>query len=154
LELTLEYFFKKNINIIAEKRKFFNYLILITKKGSKKIDNTNIINKHPKSYINFKMINSSLSPVINNVKMISKFYHDLFLHKEIGERFNIIKENKGEKDIEKRYKEKIDIINIKVNKLTKENNMLKDIRQKNIVNEKNIEKYLKKIKKRMILLVL
>ena len=148
LELTLEYFFKKNINIIAEKRKFFNYLILITKKGSKKIDNTNIINKHPKSYINFKMLNSSLSPVINNVKMISKFYHDLFLHKEIGERFNIIKENKGEKDIEKRYKEKIDIINIKVNKLTKENNMLKDIRQKNIVNEKKYREISKENKKK------
>ena len=53
------------------------------------------------------MINSPFSPVIRNGKIVSKFYHDLFLHKEIGERFNIITENNKEKDIEKRLKEKI-----------------------------------------------
>ena len=60
----------------------------------------------------------------------------MFLHKEIGERFNIITENNKEKDIEKRLKEKIDIISIKVNKLTKENTILKDMNQKNVFNER------------------
>ena len=127
------------------------YLILITKKGSKKIDNTNIINKHPKSYINFKVLNSSLSPVINNVKMISKFYHDLFLHKEIGERFNIIKENKGEKDIEKRYKEKIDIINIKrIILLKKEEERKKEEEKRRI----NIHQMMKTKKNMMEILII
>ena len=152
LELILNYFFLRNINIRAEKQKFFKYLITVTK--TKNLNNknrtkkANIINKKHKSFNNFKMINSPFSPVIKNGKIVSKFYHNVYLHKEIGERFNIIKKNNREEDIEKRYKEKIDVINIKVNKLTKENNILKDMNQKNVINERRYREISKDNKKK------
>jgi hypothetical protein len=55
---------------------------------------------------------------------------NLFLHIEIGERFNIIKENR-QKEIEQKYKEEIDNINNKMDKLIEENKTLKDINEKN-----------------------
>ena len=152
IELFLNYSFSKHINIISEKRKFFKYLKSLKKSRNTKYENgkynSNKISQKPKSYKNFKMINSPFSPVIRNGKIVSKFYHDLFLHKEIGERFNIITENNKEKDIEKRLKEKIDIISIKVNKLTKENNILKDMNQKNVVNERKYREISKENKKK------
>ena len=152
LELILNYFFIRNINIRVEKKKFLKYLITLTKtknfNSKNRTKNTNIINKKHKSFNNFKMINSPFSPVIKNGKIVSKFYHNVYLHKEIGERFNIIKKNNREEDIEKRYKEKIDVINIKVNKLTKENNILKDMNQKNVINERRYREISKDNKKK------
>ena len=147
LELILNYFFQKHINIIKEKQNFFNYLMSLKKT---KIVNRkkNRINQKPKSYKNFKTVNSPFSPVIKNGKIISKFYHDLFLHKEIGERFNIIKHDTKEKEIEQLYKEKMDVINIKVNKLSKENNILKDMNQKNIIMEKKFREISKENQKK------
>ena len=152
LELILNYYFKKKINIIKEKYKFFNYLISLTKVKNRKSKNKNIpknkINHKPQTFYNFKKANSTFSPCVNNGKIISKFYNDLFLHKEIGERFNIIKENNNEKDIEQNYKEKINVINIKVNKLTKENNKLKEMNQKNVIMERRFRDVSKENKKK------
>ena len=141
LKLILDYFFKKRINIINEKRKFFNYLTSLRRGKNVPFKNRrrpkNItVTKNPKIFKVSKFQNSTFSPVIEKGKVISKFYQDLYLHKEIGERFNIIGENHRDKDTEKRYKEKIDFINIKVNKLTKENNKLRDLNQKNIIMER------------------
>ena len=152
LELILNYYFKKKINIIKEKYKFFNYLISLRKKkntiSTNRSRTKNKINSSSQSFTSYNISNSTFSPVINNGKIISKFYNNLFLHKEIGERFNIIKENNDEKDIEKDYKEKIDVINIKVNKLTRENNKLKDINQKNIIMERKFRDISKENKKK------
>ena len=151
LELILNYFFKKSINIYEEKQKFFNYLISLkrAKTLSKRNRNMNKINQKPKSFKDFKMLNAPFSPVnINNKIKSKKYYQDLFLHKEIGERFNIIKENNKENDIEKIYKDKLDGINIKLNKLIKENNILKDINQKNIIKENKYREMSKDNKKK------
>ena len=139
LELILNYFFQKSINIIEEKRRFFKYLLSIKKIrqfSNKNSMNKNKISQKPKSYKNFKIINSHFSPSNYSKKPnIKNYYQDLFLHKEIIERFNIIRENNREKDIEKRYKDKLELINLKLNKLIKENNILKDINQKNIIKD-------------------
>ena len=152
LELILNYYFKKKINLIKEKYKFFNYLISLTKTKNNiskyKNPNNNKLIPKTKTLNKLKNTNSTFSPTVNNGKKTSKYYNDLFLHKEIGERFNIIKENKVEKDIEKNYKEKINVINIKVNKLTKENNKLKDMNQKNIIMEKKFRDISKENKKK------
>ena len=152
LELLFNYSFSKHINIIFEKQKFLKYLKRLQKSRNTKYENgkpkTNKMSEKPKSYKNFKMINSPFSPVIKNGKIVSKFYHDLFLHKEIGDRFHIITENNKGKDIEKSLKEKINIISIKVNKLTKENNILKDMNQKNVVNERKYREVSKENKKK------
>ena len=146
LELILDYFFKKSINVIEEKQRFFNYLISLKKQKNK---NKNKINKKPKSYKNFKIISSHFSPCNNANKIkTNKYYKDLFLHKEIGERFNIIKENNKEKDMEKNYKDKLDMINMKLNKLIKENNMLKDINEQNIFKESKYREMSKDNKKK------
>ena len=141
LELILSYFFQKNINIMEEKQRFFKYLLSIKKinqYANKKNTNKNKISQKPKSYKNFKIINSHFSPsgYNNNKANIKKYYQDLFLHKEIIERFNILRENNRENDIEKRYKDKLELINLKLNKLMKENNILKDINQKNIIKDR------------------
>ena len=152
LELFFNYYFSKYTNIIYEKQRFLKYLKRLQKTRNINFENgkakVNKISQKPNSYKNFKMINSPFSPVIRNGKIVSKFYHDLFLHKEIGERFNIITENNKEKDIEKRLKEKIDIISIKVNKLTKENTILKDMNQKNVFNERKYREISKDNKKK------
>ena len=116
LELILNYFFQKSLNIIEEKRRFFKYLLSIKKIRQFSNKNNNInknkISQKPKSYKNFKIINSHFSPSNYSKKPnIKNYYQDLFLHKEIIERFNIIRENNKEKDIEKRYKDKLELIN-------------------------------------------
>ena len=151
LELILDYFFKKNINLIEKKQKFFIYLKSLRKVKSTntKNKNKNNINQKPKSYKNFKTFNTPFSPSnINNRIKTHKHYHEILLHKEIGERFNIINGNNNEKDIEKRYKDKLDGINIKLNKLMKENNILKDINQKNIIKDSKYREMSKENKKK------
>ena len=152
LELIINYFFKKSINIIEEKQKFFNYLMSLrmSKKYNKNRNNKNRnkISQKPKSYKNFKMFNAPFSPATKSGLGNNKIYQDLFLHKEIGERFNIIKQNNKEKEMELRYKEKLDGINLKMNKLMKENNILKDINQKNIIKESKFREMSKDNKKK------
>ena len=151
LELIINYFFKKSINIIEEKQKFFNYLISLRKSkrfNKNRNKNKNKISQKPKSYKNFKMFNAPFSPTTKSGLGINKFYQDLFLHKEIGERFNIIKQNNKEKELELKYKEKLDGINLKMNKLVKENNILKDINQKNIIKESKFREMSKDNKKK------
>ena len=62
---------------------------------------------------------------------------DLYLHKEIGERFNILKQNNSnrEKELEMKHKQQMDDVNNKMIKLLKENNLLKNLNQKNKINE-------------------
>ena len=151
LELILNYFFKKSINIIEEKQKFFKYLLSLrrVKTLANKNRNKNKMNQKPKTNKNNYLIKSHYSS--NNFKYntkTKKYYQDLFLHKEIGERFNIIKENNKENDIEKMYKDKLDGINIKLNKLMKENNILKEINQKNIIKESKYREMSKDNKKK------
>ena len=149
LELILDYFFKKSINLIEEKQKFFIYLKSLRKVRAVTTKNKNKINTKPKSYKNFKMFGTQFSPNnINNRIKTHKNYHEILLHKEIGERFNIVNQNNNEKDIEKRYKDKLDGINIKLNKLMKENNILKDINQKNIIKESKYREMSKDNKKK------
>ena len=78
----------------------------------------------------------------------NKYYQDFFLHKETRERFNIITSNNKEKDIEKKYKDKLEGINLKLNKLINENNVLKDINQKNIIKESKYREMSKDNKKK------
>ena len=119
----------KNLNIKEEKKKFFNYLKLL----KEQIFYRNKSNINVKSCKTFKLANLPSSP-ISEKERHTKQFHDLFLHKEIGERFNIIKENKN-KEIEKKYKEELDGVNNKMNKLIEENNKLKDINNKNKYQE-------------------
>ena len=93
------------------------------------------------------MFNPPFSPPTKCRNGINKFYQDMFLHKEIGERFNIIKQNNQEKEMELKYKEKLDLINLKMNKIMKENNILKDINQKNIIKESKFREISKDNKK-------
>ena len=148
LELILDYFFKKSINVIEEKQRFFKYLKSLKRKANK-AKNKSKINQKPKSYKNFGMLSSHFSPsnYTNKIKA-NKYYQDLFLHKEIGERFNIIKENNIEKDMEKNYKDKLDVINMKLNKLINENNKLKDINEKNVFKESRYREMSKDNKKK------
>ena len=124
LEKTIKSFLDKNINIEEENQKFFNFL----KDNEKK-------NNNCKSCKTFKLLNlPSTPPSTEKNDLNKKFYMNLFLHKEIGERFNIIKENK-QKEIEQKYKEEIDNINNKMDKLIEENKSLKDINEKNKLKE-------------------
>ena len=64
----------------------------------------------------FKLYNIPTSPLTEseNVSVQNKFV-DLFLHKEIGERFNIITKNSNrEKELEKKHKEELDDVNNKI----------------------------------------
>ncbi len=107
--------------IIEEKKKFLDYLISLKKNN---IYKNNCFNC--KSCKTFKLAHLHTSPFRDKEVGNTRYYMDLFLHKEIGERFNIIKENKN-KEIEEKYKEELNGVNNKMNKLIEENNKLKDI---------------------------
>jgi len=123
-------FLDKKINILEEKKSFFNNLMILQKQ---KLFRNNSINNNT-SCKTFKLLNYPNSPLSEKDVKYQRYYLDLFLHKEIGERFNIIKENKT-KELEKKYKEELDGINNKMNKLIEENNKLKDINDKNKIHE-------------------
>ena len=121
-------FLKTKLNIEEDKNLFMKNLIKITK--SKNI-------KSNKSCKTFKLINLPTSPLteLDGASFQNKFV-DLYLHKEIGERFNILKQNSNrEKELEKKHKEELENVNNKIIKLIKENNILKNINQKNKINE-------------------
>ena len=130
LEKTIKSYLDKSINIGEENQKFFNLL----KENNKNNENNENKNINCKSCKTFKLLNLPSTPSSEKNDLNKKFYMNLFLHKEIGERFNIIKENK-QKEIEQKYKEEIDNINNKVDKLIKENKSLKDINEKNKYKE-------------------
>ena len=123
-------FLDRRINLIEEKKKFFNYLLLFLQTQNF-FRNNSFINF--KSCKTFKLTNLPSSPASEKERHVNHFV-DLFLHKEIGERFNIIKQNK-EKEIEQKYKEELEGVNSKMNKLIEENNKLKDINNKNKYQE-------------------
>ena len=93
--------------------------------------------KSYKSCKTFKLINMPTSPLTESEGLsVQNKFADLYLHKEIGERFNILKQNSSrEKELERKHKEELDDVNNKIIKLIKENNILKNINQKNKVNE-------------------
>ena len=122
-------FLDKNINLIEKKKSFVNNLMLI--KNQKFIRNNSINNISCKT---FKLLNYSNSPLSEKDIQHPKYYLDLYLHKEIGERFNIIKQNKAI-ELEKKYKEELNGVNNKMNQLIEENNKLKDINDKNKYKE-------------------
>ena len=125
LEKTAKSFLDKSINVEEENQKFFN---LLKENNEKK-------NNNYRSCKTFKILNLPYTPPSTEKNDLNKkFYMNLFLHIEIGERFNIIKENR-QKEIEQKYKEEIDNINIKMDKLIEENKSLKDINEKNKLKE-------------------
>ena len=126
LEYIFNLNFKKDINV--EKQYFFNYLK--EKNWDNKYNNISY-----KSYKNFNLNNIPSSPCTESeIRFKKNKFLDIYLHKEIGERFNIIKENK-EKELEKKHKEELDKVNSKINELIEENNKLKDINEKNKLKE-------------------
>ena len=121
--------FKKDI--VNEKKFFIKYLKDI-------INQIKFINKDINTYKSCKIFKLNNMPfsLEAEVPMARNRYIDLFLHKEIGERFNILNGNiNREKEIEKKHKEEINGINDKLNKLIEENNILKDLNQKNKLKE-------------------
>ena len=128
LENLFTSYLKNKSGIENEKRFFLNYLVNIPK-----IRNI----RSNKSCKTFKLINIPTSPFTESegISVHNRFI-DLYLHKEIGERFNIIKQNSNkEKELERKHKEEMDNVNNKIIKLIKENNILKNINQKNKINE-------------------
>ena len=93
--------------------------------------------KSYKSCKTFKLMNVPTSPLTESEgTSIQNKFMDLYLHKEIGERFNIIKQNSNrEKELERKHKEELENVNNKIIKLIKENNILKNINQNNKINE-------------------
>ena len=109
--------------------------------------------KSTKSCKTFKLINIPTSPLteLDGASFQNKFV-DLYLHKEIGERFNILKQNSNrEKELEKKHKEELENVNNKIIKLIKENNILKNINQKNKINESKYKELSLENKKKKIL---
>ena len=121
-------FLKNKSDIEIEKKLFLMNLSKLTK-----IRNI----KSYKSCKTFKLINMPTSPLTESEGMsVQNKFADLYLHKEIGERFNILKQNSNrEKELERKHKEELDDVNNKIIKLIKENNILKNINQKNKINE-------------------
>ena len=120
--------YKKDINI--QKQEFLNYL-------KEKAFDYKYSNINDKSCKNFKLLHLPSSPCTDTDALNKKNqFLDIYLHKEIGERFNIIKQNENkEKELEKKHKEELDGVNSKMNELIEENNKLKDINEKNKLNE-------------------
>ena len=123
-------FLKNKCNIIIDKKLFLLKISQMTK-----IKNI----KSYKSCKTFKIVNIPTSPFTETEKtLVQNKFIDLYLHKEIGERFNIIRNNNNinkEKELEKKHKEELEDVNNKIIKLMKENNILKNINEKNKINE-------------------
>ena len=139
------YLVKSRLETYLFNYKFYNKAVDILENVYKKIfllkikQLTRIKNiKSYKSCKTFKIINIPTSPLTETDKtLVQNKFIDLYLHKEIGERFNIIKTNNSnrEKELEKKHKEELDDVNNKIIKLMKENNILKTMNQKNKINE-------------------
>ena len=143
LEKIIYLLLKKKLNLIKEKKYFLNYLILLKNQnyfGNKSYSNY-------KLYKTFYLSDLPCSPFSEKNSRYTKHYIDLYLHKEIGERFNIIKENKN-KELETKFKEELDGVNNKINKLIEENNKLKDINNKIKYKESKYNELSKENKKK------
>ena len=126
------YLIKNNINI--EKEKLIKYLKEITYEKKNLFNRTNV---NLKSYKSFKMnyFPYSLNTEYGDIFYKNKFM-ELFLHEEIGERFNIIKQGiNKEKELEKKHKEEIENLNNKMNEIIEENNKLKDLNENSKIRE-------------------
>ena len=129
LENLFNEYLKNKSNIEIEKNLLIKNLAIISK--SKNI-------KSYKSCKTFKITNVPSSPFTESDGiLIQNKFIDLYLHKEIGERFNILKQNNSnrEKELEMKHKQQMDDVNNKMIKLLKENNLLKNLNQKNKINE-------------------
>ena len=96
----------------------------------------------------FKLINIPTSPVTESegYSFPNKFI-DLYLHKEIGERFNILKQNSNrEKELEKKHKEELEIILNKNKELFNDNKKKEKIIGIITDDNQNIAKKLKELK--------
>ena len=146
LEELFNLYFKKDLN--DDKQKFMDNLKEI--KNKKVIENNYSNFNVNKSYNGIKVFNSPLSPSTESeVKNKSNKFIDMFLHKEIGERFNILKNNENkEKEMEKKHKEELDEVNDRMNKIIEENNMLKDLNEKNKYKEKKFQELSNENKKK------
>jgi len=146
LEELFNLYFKKDLN--DDKQNFMDNLKEI--KNRKVIENNYSNFNINKSYNAIKMFNSPLSPSAESEgKSKSNKFMDMFLHKEIGERFNIIKHNENkEKEMEKKHKEELDEVNDRMNKIIEENNMLKDLNEKNKYKEKKYQELSNENKKK------
>ena len=128
-------------NLFYDKSKtiFFQNFLTLTK--TKNI-------KSYKSCKTFKLINIPTSPFTESegYSFPNKFI-DLYLHKEIGERFNIIKQNSDrEKELEKKHKEELEIILNKNKELFKDNKKKEKIIGIITGDNQNIAKKLKELK--------
>ena len=128
-------------NLILENFKIFFLQNLLSISKSKNI-------KSYKSCKTFKMINIPTSPMTESeVNSIPNKFIDLYLHKEIGERFNIIKQNSDrEKELEKKHKEELEIILNKNKELFNENKKKEKIINIITDDNHNIAKKLKELK--------
>ena len=128
-------------NLFYDKTKiiFFQNLLKITK--TKNI-------KSYKSCKTFKLNNIPTSPFTESdgYSFPNKFI-DLYLHKEIGERFYIIKQNSDrEKELEKKHKEELEIILNKNKELFNDNKKKEKIIGIITDDNQNIAKKLKELK--------
>ena len=147
----LEELFIKYYN--DDKKIFYKYLKENKKNNNN--NNSNLIDKNNVNYKSCKMFKIFSMPFTPNstsqidAKITKNRYIDLFLHKEIGERFNILKESVDkEKELEKKHKEEIENINNRINELIEENNKLKDINEKNKNKEKKFKELSNENKKK------
>ncbi len=132
LEKIFDSYLIENIN--TEKEKLINYLKEITYEKKNLFYKTNINLKSCKSF-KLNYFPYTLNTEYGDIFYKNKFM-ELFLHEEIGERFNIIKQGiNKEKELEKKHKEELEDVNNKIIKLMKENNILKNINEKNKINE-------------------
>ena len=124
----IESIFYSHSNI--EKEKLIKYLKEITQENKSLYENKNNINI--KSCKSFKLNKFPYTFINECVNIYNRnIFMERYLHEEIGERFNIIKQGiNKEKELEKKHKEELENLNNKLNEIIEENNILKEINEK------------------------
>ena len=132
LEKIFDSYLIENIN--TEKEKLIKYLKEITYEKKYLFNKTNVNLKSCKSF-KLNYFPYTLNTEYGDIFYKNKFM-ELFLHEEIGERFNIIKQGiNKEKELEKKHKEEIENLNNKMNEIIEENNKLKDLNENSKIRE-------------------
>ena len=127
-------------HLFYDKSKIIFFLNLLKLTKTKNI-------KTYKSCKTFKLINIPTSPVTESDGYFPNKFIDLYLHKEIGERFNIIKQNSNrEKELERKHKEELEIILNKNKELFNDNKKKEKIIGIITDDNQNIAKKLKELK--------
>ena len=127
-------------HLFYDKSKIIFFLNLLKLTKTKNI-------KSYKSCKTFKLINIPTSPVTESDGYFPNKFIDLYLHKEIGERFNIIKQNSNrEKELERKHKEELEIILNKNKELFNDNKKKEKIIGIITDDNQNIAKKLKELK--------